>query len=125
MPTPYDLLSQKLDTPTDPDDQLRLQLGQDQGASLTGAPAPTPDGMPDTGQPPPPGAVGMPQPVAPSPAVAGPLAALAKKPVKPKIRLLPKKKIKPHIKLKSYSASAPAMADKPRIRLKWPIGGQP
>ena len=121
MPTPYDLLSQELDTPTDPDDQLRLQLGQDQGASLTGAPAPTPDGMPDTGQPPPPGAGGMPQPVAPSPNVAGPLAALAKK-AKPKIRLLPKKKIKPHIKLKSHPASPPPF--KPRIKLKWPIGGQ-
>jgi hypothetical protein len=106
MATPFDLLSQQLDTPTDPDDQLRLMLGQDQGASLPGGPSPTPDGMPDTGQQAPPGAAGMPQPMAPSPNVPGPLSALARKAVpvkgKPHIRLVTKKKkIKPHIKLKA------------------------
>ena len=120
MPTPFDLLSEQLDDETDPDDQLRLELGQDQGGNLAGAPQATPDGQPDLA---PPGAGGMPQPVAPSPNVAGPLAALAKKPFKPKIRLLPKKKIKPHIKLKSPPPLPPRMAGKPRIKLKWPTGG--
>lgn len=122
MPTPFDLLSEQLDDEADPDDQLRLALGQDQGGNLAGGPQAKPDGQPDLA---PPGAGGMPQPVAPSPNVAGPLSALIKK-IKPKIRLLPKKKIKPHIKLKSHPASAPPpirMAGKPHIKLKLPTGG--
>ena len=109
MPTPFDLLSEKLDDEEDPDDQLRLLLGQDQGGNLVGAPQAQPDGQPDIGPPQAPG--GPPQapgaqPVAPSPNVPGPLAALARKPIKPHIRLKntspqPKiKKIKPKIKLK-------------------------
>jgi hypothetical protein len=114
MPTPYDLLSQRLDTPTDPNDQLRLLMGQDQGASLAGGPAPTPDGMPDTGQP----LGGSPQPVAASANIPGPLAALANKPIKPKIKLKPKRPgAKPHIKLR-IRPSAPPMRGKPHIKLK-------
>jgi hypothetical protein len=112
MPTPYDLLSEKLDDETDPDDQLRLMLGQDQGANLAGGPDAQPDGQPDwsklaprpTAPTPPPGISGMPQPMAPSPNVAGPLSALAKTTprAKPHIRLIAKKKkTKPHIKLKA------------------------
>lgn len=109
MPTPYDLLSEKLDDPTDPDDQLRLMLGQDQGANLAGAPQAQPDGQPDTGPPQAPGA----QPVAPSPNVPGPLAALAAKPVKPKIKLKPPRpSAKPHLKLKLKPKP------KPHIKLK-------
>jgi hypothetical protein len=74
-----------------------LELGQNQGANLAGAPMPT--GMPG-------------QAVAPSAAVPGPLAALAPPPakpsiklktptVKPKVKLKAKKKAKPHIKLKA------------------------
>ena len=44
MPTPFDLLSQKLDDEDDPDDQLRLALGQDQGANLAGGPDANPNG---------------------------------------------------------------------------------
>jgi hypothetical protein len=105
MPTPFDLLSQKLDDQADPDDQLRLMMGQDQGANLAGGP----DAQPDAQTPPQQGGVGgpppqgMPQPMAPSPNVPGPLAALAPKPGKPKIRLKKKKKTKPHIKLKASS----------------------
>jgi hypothetical protein len=89
MPTPFDLLSEKLDDQADPDDQLRLQLGQNQGANLAGGPAGPP----------------------PSPNVPGPLAALAPRPVpgKPHIKLKsksPPKKIKPRIKLKSAPSSA-------------------
>ena len=92
MPTPFDLLSEKLDDEADPDDQLRLELGQNQGANLAGAPQP---------------------PGAPMPNIPGPLAALAPPPgkpsiklkapaaVKPKVKLKAKKKAKPHIKLKS------------------------
>ena len=108
MPTPFDLLSQKLDDQADPDDQLRLAMGQDQGANLAGGP----DAQPDGSTPPSQGGVGpspggMPQPVAASPNVPGPLAALAQRPAKPHIRLKnrsapPKvKKIKPKIRLKS------------------------
>ena len=87
MPTPFDLLSEKLDDQADPDDQLRLELGQNQGANLAGAPQPMPN-------------------------IPGPLAALAPPPGKPSIKLkapiavkpkvkLKAKKAKPHIKLKS------------------------
>jgi hypothetical protein len=110
MPTPFDLLSQKLDDEADPDDQLRLAMGQDQGANLAGGPDAQPNGSTPPSQGgvgPPPGAAGAPQPVAPSPNVPGPLAALAKRPGKPHIRLKNKspppnvKKIKPRIKLKA------------------------
>ena len=110
MPTPFDLLSEQLDDETDPDDQLRLLMGQDQGANLAGGPEAQPDGQPDLGPPQAPGsppqAPGA-QPMAPSPNVPGPLAALAKRHRKPHIRLKnkspppKKKKIKPHIKLKA------------------------
>jgi hypothetical protein len=91
VPNPADLLS--LQDDEDPDDLLRMQLDQGQGANLAGAPMPpgAPTGMPGQG-------------VAPSPNVPGPLAALAgpSAPGKPRIkmRLLPKGK-KPRIKLKS------------------------
>lgn len=107
MPTPFDLLSEKLDDQADPDDQLRLQLGQDQGANLAGGPQQGADGQPQFGAvprmpppTPPPGISG------PSPNVPGPLAALA-----------PKKTptIKPHIKLKSRP---PPKKGKPKIKLK-------
>ena len=109
MPTPYDLLSQKLDDEDDPDDQLRLAVGQDQGANLAGGPDAQPNGSTPPSQGgvgPPPGMAGSPQPVAPSPNVPGPLAALAK-PGKPRIKLKNRpsppavKKIKPKIKLKA------------------------
>jgi hypothetical protein len=114
MPTPFDLLSEKLDDQSDPDDQLRLQLGQDQGANLAGGPDAQPNGMTPPSQGgvggPPAGMGGSPQPMAPSPNVPGPLAALAKKtPGKPRIKLKTpqaKKKTKPRIKLKA-SAYAP------------------
>ena len=105
MPTPFDLLSEQLDDEDDPDDQLRLMLGQDQGGNLAGGPQAQPDGSPDLGPPQAPG--GAPQapgaqPMAPSPNVPGPLSALAKKAGKPHIRLISKKKkIKPHIRLKA------------------------
>ncbi len=101
MPTPYDLLSQKLDDPTDPDDQLRLMLGQDQGANLQGGPDDTPDAQTPPSQG---GAPGV-QPMAPSPNVPGPLAALARK----------TPTLKPHIKLKS---KLPMKRGKPRIKPK-------
>ena len=97
MPTPFDLLSEKLDDQTDPDDQLRLMLGQDQGANLAGGP----DGQPNAMTPPALGGVG------PSPNVPGPLAALAPK-FKPRIKLKTRGQ-KPHIKLKPGA--------KPRLKL--------
>ena len=115
MPTPFDLLSQKLDDQADPDDQLRLAMGQDQGANLAGGPDASPDGSTPPGQGgvgPSPG--GMPQPVAASPNVPGPLAALA--------RMVPKSK--PHIRLKNKSAPPKVKKIKPRIKLKTkPPGG--
>jgi hypothetical protein len=113
MPTPFDLLSEKLD-PEDPEDQLQQQLGQDQGANLAGGPEAAPDGQPDLS--------GGAPPVQPaSPNVPGPLAALALKAAKPKIRLLPKKKPKLKIRLKPH-VSAPLMrmapTAKPHIKLK-------
>jgi hypothetical protein len=128
MPTPFDLLSQQLD-PEDPEDQLQMQLGQDQGANLAGGPEQTPDGQPNLG----PGGQtpgGPAPPVQPSsPNVPGPLAALAAKPVKPKIKLLspPKKKSKLKIKLKPQASAPPVQAPptmrmvpraKPHIKLK-------
>jgi hypothetical protein len=86
-------MTEQLD-PDNPEDQLSQQLGQDQGANLAGGPQPQPA----------------------SPNVPGPLAALAPKALKPKIRLLPKKKIKPKIRL---HVSAPRA--KPHIKLK--LGG--
>lgn len=103
MPNPADLLSEQVDE--DPEDQLRMQLAQGQGNNLAGAPQP-PGQAGLAGQPgaPPPGMAG-PQPMAPSPNVPGPLAALAKRPGKPHIRLKskgpPPRKPKPHIKLKA------------------------
>jgi hypothetical protein len=94
MPTPFDLLSEKLDDQADPDDELRLQMGQNQGANLAGGPQPMPPGGP------------APQP---SPNVQGPLAALAP-PAKPRIKLLTKPAPKPHIKLK-------AKKPKPKVKL--------
>lgn len=109
MPTPFDLISQKLDDP-DPMDDLQMQLGQDQGANLAGGPEAKPDAQPDLGA-----LAGAPQPVPASPNVPGPLSALAPKTqAKPKIRLLPKKK-KPHFKLR---VSAPPPKPKPHIKLK-------
>ena len=101
MPTPYDLLSAEQDDEEDPNDQLRNAIGLQQGKNLVGGPlppgAPPPDPTPGVG--PPPGNMASTQPVAPSPNVPGPLAALARK--VPDIRLKPKKKIKPRIKLKA------------------------
>ena len=105
MPTPYDLMTEQLEGP-DPEDQLQMQLGQDQGANLAGGPQAQPNG--GGGQAP--GA----QPVPASPNVPGPLAALASKPAKPHIKLKakpqqPKPKVKlkirlkPHIKLKAMA----------------------
>ncbi len=110
MPTPFDLLSEKLDDQADPDDQLRLIMGGDQGANLAGGP----DSQPNGQTPPSQGGVGgppsgMPQPIAASPNVPGPLAALAKPQarIKPKIRLKSKPpKKKPHIKLKASAYGA-------------------
>ena len=107
MPKPSDILTE--DDDEDPEDQLRMQLDQGQGNNLAGGPQP-PGQAGLAGQPPqgpPPGMAGSPQPVAPSPNVPGPLAALAKRPAKPHIRLRNKspppvvKKIKPRIKLKA------------------------
>jgi hypothetical protein len=92
MPTPFDLLSEKLDDQADPDDELRLQMGQNQGANLAGGPMPP----------------GGPAPQ-PSPNVQGPLAALAP-PAKPRIKLLTKPAPKPHIKLKPKKP-------KPKVKL--------
>ena len=111
MPTPADLLSQEDDE--DPDDQLRMELDQGQGANLAGGPQPPGQ----TGMAAPPGmaAGGSSQPMAPSPNVPGPLSALAKKPAKPHIRLKntsapPKvKKIKPKIRLKSTPGPSSAL----------------
>jgi hypothetical protein len=111
MPTPYDLLSAEMDDEEDPEDQLRNALGLQQGKNLVGGPlppgAPPPDPTPGIG--PPPGNMASPQPMAPSPNVPGPLAALVPKP-KIKLKLAPPK-IKPHIKLKSKK-------NKPHIKLK-------
>lgn len=110
MPTPFDLLSEKLDDP-DPMDDLDLMLGQDQGANLAGGPEAKPDAQPALG--------GMPQPVAASANIPGPLAALANKPIKPKIKLKPKRPgAKPHIKLRLRPSSPPPMRGKPHIKLK-------
>jgi hypothetical protein len=101
MPTPADLLSEEDDE--DPDDQLRMQLDQGQGANLAGAPQP-----PGQSGMPPPGGV-MPGGAPPSPNVPGPLAALAKK--------VPAGK--PHIRLKSKPKSAePPPRKKLKVRLK-------
>ena len=105
MPKPSDILTEEVDK--DPEDQLRMQLDQGQGNNLVGGPQPP-------GQA---GLPGAPQPVAASPNVPGPLAALAKKvPAgKPHIRLRstsppPKvKKIKPKIKLKSQPGPSSAL----------------
>lgn len=102
MPTPFDLLSQKLDDP-DPMDDLDLLLGQDQGANLAGGPEKKPDAQPNLG-----GAPGA-QPMAPSPNVPGPLAALAP-------RMTPR--AKPHIRLKSKPTPPVKKKIKPKIRLK-------
>jgi hypothetical protein len=104
MPTPADLLSEKIDE--DPDDQLRMQLDQGQGNNLAGAPQ-TP---PQAGMPPPGGV--MPGGAPPSPNVPGPLAALAKK----------TPTTKPHIRLKSKPAEPPRK--KLKVRLK-PRAGKP
>jgi hypothetical protein len=100
MPTPFDLLSEKLDDP-DPSDDLSLMLGQDQGANLAGGPEAKPDAQPNLGSAPSPGMGGAPQPMAPSPNVPGPLSAIPKMNprAKPHIRLKSKKP-KPHIRLK-------------------------
>ncbi len=101
MPTPFDLLSQKLDDP-DPEDDLQMMLGQDQGANLAGGPEARPDAQPNLGGPP------VPQGMAPSPNVPGPLAALP--------RMAPKGK--PHIRLKNKSPPPKVKKVKPRIKLK-------
>jgi hypothetical protein len=117
MPTPFDLLSQKLDDP-DPEDDLSQMLGQDQGANLAGGPEAQPDAQPDLGGAPPV------QPATPN--VPGPLAALAPpaKAGKPKIKLLspPKKKLK--IRLKPHvSASPMRMTPTPKPHIKLKSGG--
>lgn len=119
MPTFADLLSSKI-APPDPDDLLRDQLGQ--GQNLVGL-----SSQPGQGAAPPPqidqawrtripqgwmqfadGSIGPPNQVgsdwnapfrAPSPNVAGPLAALAKPRIK--LKTPPAKKNKPRIKLKA------------------------
>ena len=118
MPNPADILS--LQNDKDPDDQLRMQLDQGQGNNLAGGPQPPgaaglkPDWSDAVPRMPPQQAPGA-QPVAPSPNVAGPLAALAAKPAKPHIKLKNKppppkaKKIKPKIKLKSQPAPSSAL----------------
>ena len=111
MPTPGDLLTEQLDR--EPDDLLRLMMGQDQGANLAGGP----DATPDAQTPPSQGGVGGPgaQPVAPSPNVPGPLSALASSAqAKPKIKLKTPapRGPKPRIKLKTKPKT------KPRITLK-------
>ena len=107
MPTFADLLSSKLNPP-DPNDLLRDPMGQ--GQTLVGL-----GQVPGQGAAPPPQMDlsqlgGMPQPVAPSPNVAGPLAALARQTprAKPHIKLKsrPKLKVKPRIKLKSGGLNA-------------------
>jgi hypothetical protein len=99
VPTPADILSEEDDE--DPEDQLRMQLAQGQGANLAGAPRP-----PGQAGMPPPGGV-MPSGAPPSPNVPGPLAALAKK--------VPAGK--PHIRLKSKPAEPPPRK-KLKVRLK-------
>ena len=110
MPNPADLLSSQLQPP-DPDDQLRDPLGQ--GQNLAGlspqpgqgaAPPPQMDPSQMMGGPP---QMGGPPGMAPSPNVPGPLAALAQKAPKPKIRFKPAKKIKPKIKLKASAYGGP------------------
>jgi hypothetical protein len=102
MPTFADLLSSQLNPP-DPNDLLRDPMGQ--GQTLVGL-----GQVPGQGAAPPPQMGGMPQPVAPSPNVAGPLAALARTTprAKPHIKLKsrPKNKIKPRIKLKAGGLNA-------------------
>ncbi len=113
MPNPSDIASEEDDE--DPDDQLRMQLEQGQGANLAGGPQPPGQGG-LAGQPgaPPPQAA-PPPPGGPSPNVPGPLAALAAKPAKPHIRLKNKspppvvKKIKPKIRLKSKPGPSSAL----------------
>ena len=94
MPTFADLISSQFPDP-DPSDMLRDPMGQ--GQNLVGMGGTQP-GMP----PPAPAAPPFAQPVAASPNVPGPLAALvAKNPrAKPHIRLK-SKKIKPKIRLKA------------------------
>ena len=104
MPNPADLLS--LQDDADPDDLLRMQLDQGQGANLAGAPQPpgAPTGMPGQGAP-------------PMPNVPGPLAALAPPAGKPSIKLKvpPAVKPKPKVKLK--------VKPKPQPRIVEAIGG--
>lgn len=99
MPNPADLLS--LQDDEDPDDLLRMQLDQGQGANLAGAPQPpgAPTGMPGQG-------------VAPSPAIPGPLAALAP-PGKPNIKLKTPQAVKPKVKLKVKPKVKPKIKPKP------------
>jgi hypothetical protein len=101
MPNPGDLLTQEIDE--DPEDQLRMQLDQGQGANLAGAPRPPGQG----GMPLPGGGGVMPGGAPPSPNVPGPLAALAKK----------TPTTKPHIRLKSKRAE-PSARKKLKVRLK-------
>ncbi len=89
MPTPFDLLSSKIEPP-DPDDLLRNQLGQQQGKTLVGL-GPPPPGPPQAPGPP------MPQPSA----VPGPLSAIPQMTQAPKPRVTLKVKKKPRIKLKA------------------------
>ena len=115
MPTPFDLLSEQLDDETDPDDQLRLALGQDQGGNLAGAPQAKPSGRSarHSAVPAAPAACRRAGRVLQEPLhVAGPLAALARKPGKP------------HIRLKNTSPPPHVKKIKPKIRLKWPTGGR-
>ena len=99
MPNPADLLS--LQDDADPDDLLRMQLDQGQGANLAGAPQPpgAPTGMPTQAMP----------------NVPGPLAALAPPPGKPSIKLKVPPAVKPKVKLK--------VKPKPRIKLKSALQG--
>jgi hypothetical protein len=92
MPTPFDLLSSKIEPP-DPDDLLRNQLGQQQGKTLIGLGPP-----PQQGQM---AQQGLPMMAQPS-AVPGPLAAIPQmtQASKPKVKLKVKK-AKPRIKLKA------------------------
>jgi hypothetical protein len=96
MPNPADLLS--LQDDEDPDDLLRMQLDQGQGANLAGGPQPpgAPTGMPTQ---------------AAMPNVQGPLAALAPPPGKPSIKLKAPVAVKPKVKPKAKKA-------KPHIKLK-------
>ena len=104
MPNPADLLS--LQDDEDPDDLLRMQLDQGQGANLAGAPQPpgAPTGMPGQGGP-------------PMPNVPGPLAALAPPAGKPSIKLKAPIAVKPKPKVKLK------VKPKPRIKLKSALQG--